>query len=222
MTARPRRASTAAIVVFPAPDMPLICTASIGVYRRPALKAEANEFMSTGTVQNSKDFFELRCHASEFSSVVFRNMSLELAQALPPGDGDSMVEEPELTDARAMRALAHPVRLSLIDMLGYHESPTATQASDLIGESPTNCAFHLRTLAKYGFLREAATDSRRERPWTLVHRGVRISQHQDDPQAALAARALARTMLDRWLDRARNCSARPARSPVGTRRQAGR
>src|ERR1700733_569665 len=42
MTARPRRASTAAIVVFPAPDTPLICTAFIGVYRRPALKADAN------------------------------------------------------------------------------------------------------------------------------------------------------------------------------------
>ena len=48
MTARPRRASTAAIVIFPAPDMPLICTAFIGVYRGPALKADANEFMFEG------------------------------------------------------------------------------------------------------------------------------------------------------------------------------
>jgi hypothetical protein len=140
-------------------------------------------------------------------------MSLESTQASPPGDGDSRADEPELTDARAMRALAHPVRLSLIDLLGYHDSLTATQASDLIGESPTNCAFHLRTLAKYGFLREAATNSRRERPWTLVHRSVRITPHQDDPQAALAARALARTMLDRWLDRARELFGSPSQIP---------
>ena len=37
--ARPRRASTPAIVDFPAPDMPVIKTALIGVYRRPAVKA---------------------------------------------------------------------------------------------------------------------------------------------------------------------------------------
>jgi Helix-turn-helix domain len=111
--------------------------------------------------------------------------------------------EPELTDARAMRALAHPVRLSLIDLLGYHESLTATQASELLGESPTNCAFHLRTLAKYGFLREAPSTSRREHPWTLVHRSVRIDSDQADPQAARAAKALVQTMIERWLDRAR-------------------
>lgn len=140
---------------------------------------------------------------------MFRNMSLGSRHAPPPGDGDSTAGELELTDARAMRALAHPVRLSLIDLLGYHESLTATQASELLGESPTNCAFHLRTLAKYGFLREAATASRRERPWTLVNRSVRISQHQADPQAALAARALVRARLDRWLDRARQLFGSP-------------
>lgn len=140
---------------------------------------------------------------------MFRNMSLESRHAPPPDEGDSTAGELELTDARAMRALAHPVRLSLIDLLGYHESLTATQASELLGESPTNCAFHLRTLAKYGFLREAATVSRRERPWTLVNRSVRISQHQTNPQAALAARALVRARLDRWLDRARQLFSSP-------------
>ena len=58
----------------------------------------------------------------------------------------------ELTDPRAMRALAHPVRLALIELLGHVGTLTATQASDLLGESPANCAFHLRTLAKYGYV----------------------------------------------------------------------
>jgi hypothetical protein len=39
MAARPWRASTAAIVVFPAPEQPVIITALIGFYRRPALEA---------------------------------------------------------------------------------------------------------------------------------------------------------------------------------------
>ena len=46
MAARPRRASTAAMVVFPAPEQPVIWTALIGVYRRPALIAGANEFVA--------------------------------------------------------------------------------------------------------------------------------------------------------------------------------
>jgi predicted transcriptional regulator len=138
-------------------------------------------------------------------------MSLERVRRLP---SDRATEgAAELTDAKAMRALAHPVRLSLIDLLGQHEVLTATRASELLGQSPTNCAFHLRTLAKYGFVREAAADNNRERPWTLVHRGVRISPRQGDPQATLAAGALIRTMLGRWLDRAGHVFGSPSKVP---------
>jgi predicted transcriptional regulator len=114
------------------------------------------------------------------------------------------VDEPvPLTDARAMRAVAHPVRMALIELFGYHDTLTATQASELLGESPANCAFHLRTLAKYGFVREAGGGKGRERPWTLVNRSVTITSDQPDPQAALAADELARLWLERWMDRAR-------------------
>jgi hypothetical protein len=34
----------------------------------------------------------------------------------------------------------------------------------MLGESPANCAFHLRTLAKYGFVEEAGGGRGRERP----------------------------------------------------------
>jgi predicted transcriptional regulator len=109
-----------------------------------------------------------------------------------------------LTDAKAMRAVAHPVRMALIELFGYHETLTATQASELLGESPANCAFHLRTLAKYGFVREAGGGKGRERPWALVNRSVRITADQPDPQAALAADELGRLWLERWIDRARH------------------
>ena len=108
-----------------------------------------------------------------------------------------------LTDAKAMRALAHPLRVALLDLFGYHDTLTATQASELLGESPANCAFHLRTLAKYGFVREAGGGRGRERPWEIVSRSMRITTQQPDPQAALAADELGRVMLDRWLTRAR-------------------
>ena len=105
-----------------------------------------------------------------------------------------------LTDPKAMRALAHPVRMALLDLLAVNVTLTATQASEALGESPANCAFHLRTLAKYGFVREAGGGRGRERPWTVVHRSVKISTGSlDDRQARVAAEALEGVWLDRWL-----------------------
>jgi hypothetical protein len=118
-----------------------------------------------------------------------------------------------LTDAKAMRALAHPVRMELLSLFAYHETLTATQASELLGESPANCAFHLRTLAKYGYLKEAGGGRGRERPWAMASRVMNISSRQEDPQAALAAEELGRTILDRWLARAREVYGSASRVP---------
>ena len=40
-----------------------------------------------------------------------------------------------LTDPRALRAYAHPVRMKLVGLLRAHGSLTATKAGELIGES---------------------------------------------------------------------------------------
>jgi hypothetical protein len=108
-----------------------------------------------------------------------------------------------LTDPVEMRALAHPVRVALIELLAVVDTLTATQASELLGESPANCAFHLRTLAKYGYVEEAGGGRGRERPWKSADRHITISTEQDDPRAAIAAGALSQLWLDRWIERAR-------------------
>lgn len=108
-----------------------------------------------------------------------------------------------LTDAKGMRALAHPVRIALIELFNFRETLTATQASAALGESPANCAFHLRTLAKYGFVREAGGGRGRERPWTLANRNMTLATKQTDPQTTLAAGELGRLWLERWIERAR-------------------
>lgn len=112
-------------------------------------------------------------------------------------------EQNVLTDAMGMRALAHPVRMALLELFSFRETLTATQASEALGESPANCAFHLRTLAKYGFIKEAGGGRGRERPWTLASRHVSINTELPDPQAALAADELVRLMFERWADRVR-------------------
>jgi helix-turn-helix protein len=112
-------------------------------------------------------------------------------------------QRPELTvtDPKAMRALAHPVRMALLDLFDVSPTLTATQASEALGESPANCAFHLRTLAKYGFVEEAGGGSGRQRPWRLTHRSLNIeTSRQDEPQARVASEALASAYLERWLE----------------------
>lgn len=111
----------------------------------------------------------------------------------------------QVTDPKAMRALAHPLRVALLEAIGRADAQTltATQASDLLGESPANCAFHLRTLAKYGFVEEAGGGPGRQRPWRLAYRGLELTPPWQDPETRLAAEAAGSVWIDRWLGRAR-------------------
>jgi hypothetical protein len=130
-------------------------------------------------------------------------MSSELDPVVEPEPEPGPAEKTQLTDAKAMRALAHPVRIGLLEILALR-TLTATQASELLGESPANCAFHLRTLARYGFVEEAGGGRGRERPWRSTHKSFSVSSTElADPQARLAAEALGRVFEDRWLDRIR-------------------
>lgn len=112
-----------------------------------------------------------------------------------------------LTDAAVMRALAHPTRLALLEQLEIHESLTATQASALIGVSPTNCAFHLRALGTCGLVEEVGAGPGRRRPWRLTERSLAFSDVQADHEATLAARALSNVIVSQWLDRIRRVQA---------------
>jgi DNA-binding transcriptional ArsR family regulator len=109
---------------------------------------------------------------------------------------------PEVTDPKAMRALAHPVRIALLEELAIHGQLTATEAGELVGESPANTSFHLRQLAKYGYVEEAEGGTGRRRPWKRVALGMRFTEVHDDPETAAAARELSRTMSHRYLARA--------------------
>jgi len=110
-----------------------------------------------------------------------------------------------LTDPKTMRAMAHPLRLAILELFSVHETLTATQASEALGESPANCAFHLRTLGRYGLLEEAGGGRGRERPWKTVSNGIRVnSTNLQDKQAELAATTLGQITVDRWLARIKN------------------
>jgi hypothetical protein len=110
-----------------------------------------------------------------------------------------------ITDPKVMRALAHPLRMALLELFGVHQTLTATQASEALGESPATCAFHLRTLAKYGFVAEAGGGRGRERPWKSTHTTLHLQTTDlDSEQARMAADALGHVFFDRWLGRIRD------------------
>jgi Mn-dependent DtxR family transcriptional regulator len=135
----------------------------------------------------------------------------------PEADAEAELPEPlSVTDPTVIRALAHPVRMGLIELLGVRGTLTATQASEALGESPANCAFHLRTLAKYGFVEEAGGGRGRERPWKASRRSLRIrlrSSDLDSEQAHVAAGALEQVWHGRVLARIRDVFANRRWSP---------
>lgn len=105
-----------------------------------------------------------------------------------------------------MRALAHPVRIALLEALTREGPLTATEAAELLGESPANCSFHLRTLARYGFVEEAPGGSGRARPWRRVSLGQSFSDFQTDPATSAAAQLLAGLATERSFERIRDYS----------------
>jgi DNA-binding transcriptional ArsR family regulator len=112
-------------------------------------------------------------------------------------------------DAPTLRALAHPIRMALLEALGRREPLNATEAAEIIGESPSACSFHFRMLAKYGLVEDAGGDTGRRRPWRRASpAGFMFPAVSDDPQAGLAASALSDVLWGRYLDRVRTVLAR--------------
>ena len=98
-----------------------------------------------------------------------------------------LIEDPE-----RIRAVAHPLRLRLLDLLSEHRELTATECAELTGESVASCSFHLRQLEKYGFI-ERAEPRGREKPWKPVGTGGYATAIDPDlPGSVQATTELAR------------------------------
>lgn len=103
-----------------------------------------------------------------------------------------------ISDPQRIRALSHPLRLELIDVLDDGPA-TATQCAALTGESVASCSFHLRMLAKYGYI-EPAQRSGREKPWQLTSSSQEIRPNVNDPDSLRAVEAMASVYVDREVE----------------------
>ena len=79
---------------------------------------------------------------------------------------------------------------------------TATQAGERIGESPSGCSFHLRSLAKWGLVEEAGGGRGRERPWQATANGHEWAARGPGGEIDEAGDLLTRVAVDRWFEEA--------------------
>src|SRR5690606_19329795 len=111
-----------------------------------------------------------------------------------------VLSAPPISDPERIRALAHPVRLELLDLLGDVEDATATECAEHTGESVASCSFHLRQLARYGYI-ERAESRGREKPWRIVKGGYDLRPRQDLPGSATAVAEVAALHMARETER---------------------
>ena len=111
-------------------------------------------------------------------------------------------------DLETLRAFTHPLRMRLLAALRSDGPATASDLGRLLGESSGATSYHLRQLARFGFVVEDDEQpSRRERRWKAAHEltSWEPTDFLDDPAARSALRILARErirflvdQLDRW------------------------
>ncbi|GAA2145228.1 ArsR/SmtB family transcription factor [Glycomyces algeriensis] len=123
-------------------------------------------------------------------------------------------EHVKITDPERMKALAHPARMAVFDFLAGRrvagfDGATATEIAEVAGMTPSAMSYHLRTLAKAGFIEEAPSrGDARERLWRMKIQSFSIRAEDDAPESH---KVIERTMgevfmeqhdrnLLRWLD----------------------
>lgn len=76
----------------------------------------------------------------------------------------------QVEDLDTLRAVSHPIRMSLIAALRLHGPATASELGRRIGESSGSTSYHLRQLERFGFVGDDTEQpSARERRWRALH-----------------------------------------------------
>lgn len=115
-----------------------------------------------------------------------------------------------ITDLDAVRALAHPHRVSILQYLLSGPPRTATECAAEVGGTPSACSYHLRELERFRLVERAEpADDGRARPWRAAAAGFSVGVGTDGTPAARAASAALTSaeltenqrLLQRYLDR---------------------
>ncbi|BDV30761.1 winged helix-turn-helix domain-containing protein [Microbacterium terricola] len=87
-----------------------------------------------------------------------------------------MSDDTRMLDGRALRALAHPLRVQIYDILSQYGPQTASSLAAMTGESSGSTSYHLRALAKHDLIREVEDrGTARERWWERPRGGISLT-----------------------------------------------
>ena len=105
-----------------------------------------------------------------------------------------------MLDAGALRALAHPLRVEIYDILSQYGPQTASTLATMTGESSGATSYHLRALAKHALIREVeGRGSARERWWERPRGAISFTNPEamKTPSGKAATQVVMREFLNR-------------------------
>jgi DNA-binding transcriptional ArsR family regulator len=116
-----------------------------------------------------------------------------------------MTERPQHTvrDVESLRAIAHPIRSKLLALLRYEGPATASELGRRLGESSGSTSYHLRQLARYGFVEEDPEQpNRRDKRWRAAKQVTSWSRAElsTDPEGREISDALERRQMLRAVE----------------------
>ncbi|MGI8627970.1 MAG: helix-turn-helix domain-containing protein [Geodermatophilaceae bacterium] len=114
------------------------------------------------------------------------------------GEPERRSEPQRWLDPTSLKALAHPLRLALLERLDVRGQATATLLAQDLTESSGSTSYHLRQLARHGFIEESAGGNGRERWWKPAAGGwgVKDPEMVRNPTLRPATDMVVRTTLD--------------------------
>ena len=98
-------------------------------------------------------------------------------------------------DIAGLQALSHPTRLRMLGILRSEGSATASSLATRLGMNSGATSYHLRHLAKHGFIEDdAERGNGRERWWRAAHQSTRTTSDPRSPQERDALDAFAQAI----------------------------
>lgn len=112
----------------------------------------------------------------------------------------SPAREGRMLDVGALRALAHPLRVEMYDILSQYGPQTASTLAEMTGESSGSTSYHLRALAKHDLIREVSDrGTGRERWWERPRGGISFTNPEamKTPSGKAATQVVTSEFLNR-------------------------
>ncbi len=130
-----------------------------------------------------------------------------------------------VTDAAALKVLAHPLRIALLERSSREGPLTASQAAALLASRPRTAPGTCASWPSTGSSARPAGGTGRNRPWQAVSEGLEWGEPDDgrtaDPAAGVAAEALTDMLVEREVQRLRAARASRDTEPAAWRDATG-